>query len=270
MVEEPPASPPVRSLRRFRFARAARDRGRSCPAFRWRRRAHMRTETRRSRCACHGIDGTERPSVLPRPRGHLRRAIAECCERAGGPAELKDRQRDRAIPRGAPSAIERITPSSRLQPERDRRRLLQPGAARHGRFDMAFGMARRRVGRTVQVADDERHRASKLQDERGIDDVLAGRSPVNVTCGCGSVAATRAVRWRIKGIARLPSRTASASMADASNRSASHSLAIEARCLARNHAGAGFRLGQGRFDIEHRLQPRARREMRAHIPRVTH
>ena len=120
---------------------------------------------------------------MPESCCHRRPAIAERRKRARGSTELEHgrvgERRFEALRR----AIKRVAPAGGFQPKGDGRGLLQPGAADHHGFHVALRMTCGRIGGTEEVSDQRGNSRAELEDESGIDDVLASGSPVNVTRG---------------------------------------------------------------------------------------
>ena len=129
--------------------------------------------TRRSRCACHGTSGTRRSSLraerfghdaIPRPtergeRSRLRR-------RTAGPARSS-----RACARSHPAPPERVDPARGLEPESDRRGVLQPRPARHAAYRRAVAPAHGPAGGA---------RAGR-PESRGLRRGAEARGPVSMT-----------------------------------------------------------------------------------------
>jgi hypothetical protein len=77
-------------------------------------------------------------------------------------------------PRGR--LVEPVEPARRLQPERDRQRLLHERAPRHDGLAVLAGQARRRVRRRLQILQQRLERAAGDEHRRRVEDVLAGRT----------------------------------------------------------------------------------------------
>ena len=165
------------------------------------------TSTRRSRCVCHGhVRSTQRQPARQRSAtaGRVRQATPAFPTRRRAAATMarSKRLRGRSRPR------DHVEPTGDLQTQRDRRRLLQPRAAGHGRrlvtprFDRGGQHCMRE--RVVKVDAF----AAKLQHERRVEQswLVAPRW----TAGrLGLMAATSSVSRRMSGIAMLPAATAS-------------------------------------------------------------
>ena len=101
-------------------------------------------------------------------------------QRASRPAEL---QHQRVLERRGHAAscpVERVGPSRRFQPERDRRRLLQPGPTGHRGIGVAPRLTCGGTLRAREVVEDGRYGRAELQDEARVQDILTRRAPVDV------------------------------------------------------------------------------------------
>jgi hypothetical protein len=112
-----------------------------------------------------------------------------------------------------------------------------------------------------QAAQDGRHGVAQLQDEGGVDDVLAGGAPVDVAGGvgirCGDVA---------REVAHERDRQVAGCRRFAGDRRRIVEIraggAPDRRCARpRYDAELGFGIGERRLDVEHRLQPRLIRQV---------
>ena len=122
---------------------------------------------------------------------------------------------------------ERVGPARRLEPEGDRRGVLEPRAPRLRRIGVPSRQRDRgRGGAQRGPHESSGNRGADLQHEAGVDDVLAGRTPVHVARG-GRIGRRRpcAVSISISGMAGLPACARPASMAPASYSSALRRLA---------------------------------------------
>ena len=98
--------------------------------------------------------------VRGKRRRHIEPAIADCRQRSRGTAELHH-QRPRSQLSDAPAmTLDRAQPACGLEAEGDRRRLLQPGAARRRRAPVLAGQLHQGIGQTDQVGFDQIQRAA--------------------------------------------------------------------------------------------------------------
>ena len=195
---------------------------------------------------------------------HVRSTLRERGEGAGRAAQLQ-RQQPRPQ-RGEPFAIatQRGQHAGELQPERHREALLQPCSPGHDRCPVQIDLDRQRGIETREIAFEESERIAQLQDERRVEDVLAGRTPVHVAARAGTRFADF---FRERGDER------NREIARIARRAGDRVAVVEPGATARrddrgsvggDDADAGVRSGKGRFDVEHSLHSRALVEERAH------
>ena len=211
----------------------------------------------RSRWACQGVAAACRSSRAASASVTARPCAPRAARVPAAPPSCNTRARSRAVSTCRRVPAERVGPSRRFQSERDRRRLLQPGAARH----RGLGIAAREAGRgmlgAAEMAGDGRHRGSKLQHETGVQDVLARCAPVHVAARRqGRWRATRAVRCRTTGMTAFPSPAVSSAIRARSYRSASRRRPDRCDAGGGHDARRRLGLGQRRLDVQHRLQLR--------------
>ena len=109
--------------------------------------------------------------------------VAERRERAGRAAELQ-RQRFAAQPLQPFSrAVQRRGIFGELQPERHRQRVLQPGAGHHRRIAMLSRQCRKTRDGAAGVGEQRIDAGAQAEHGAGIDDVLAGRAPMDIARG---------------------------------------------------------------------------------------
>ena len=238
IVEE---APPVaaRTPRRPRSGRGGRRRGRSSQPPARRRRARPRAPQTGPRCTCQGSVGSARPELGRVQAQHLRPALAERRERAGGAAELRGQH-------------ERVETLARVEDGdepagglRARTSSAPPAAAASG---AAIGVARcasasvaHRGSEPGELLVEEPERPLRDEHRRGVEDVLARRPVVRVRRlpraraahgraarrGCRPPALLRTARRRRRATRRTRSRrrrrrTARASASSASSMPSSH------------------------------------------------
>ena len=178
-------------------------------------------------------------------------------ERGQGARRAPELQHERGVEGGLqapPRPVERVGPARRLQAERDRRRLLQPGAASHRGVAVTPRVGRGGSDTARKLVDRARHRCPELLHQAGVQDVLAGRAPVDE-------ARRLRVGFRhprgqmphhrndgIAGLRRLGRQVVQVVQLGAGRRP-------NRRDAARgNHAGVRLGRGQRRLDVQHRLK----------------
>ena len=117
------------------------------------------------------------------PLGDVEAFFLERGQRAGGAAELQHQGFLAQPPQPVARARQRRGVARELEAERNRQRLLEQGA-RHGHVAaMAAGECRERLGGAVEILEQRVDHSAQLEHHRGVDDVLAGRAPMNVSGG---------------------------------------------------------------------------------------
>ncbi len=132
------------------------------------------------------------------PLGDRDAAIAERGERAGGAAELQRQRLPAQPPQPFARAPERRRIARELEPERHRHRVLHPGARDRRGAAVLADQVRECVDGAVEIGDQRVDDGAQLEHQRGVDDVLAGRAPVDVGGGIGILA------WRPRRSAPSP------------------------------------------------------------------
>ena len=174
-----------------------------------------------------------------------------------GARRASELQHERVVEGGSqasPRPVERVGPARRLEAERDWCCLLQPGAAGHRGVAVTPRVGRGGADAPRQVVDRARNRRPELQHQAGIQDVLAGRTPVDearrLRVGFRHPRG-QMPHHRNNGVARL--RRLGRELVRVVQLGAG-------RRLNRRHAAcghhAGVRLGRGQrhLDIQHRLK----------------
>ena len=138
------------------------------------------SSARRWRAVCQGSRGSAepdggQPGDAPRARRPERR------QRPGGPAELHGQMAPDGSAELARASIEAEQPARRLEPEGDRKGVLQQGSAGHHGVAVGVGeIARNACAEPGQVGVDQPRRgALGHQHGRSVQDVLAGRAAVH-------------------------------------------------------------------------------------------
>ena len=99
---------------------------------------------------------------------------------AGGPAELEDRCGLEHRVQPTAGAMESVGPAGGFEPERDRGCLLEPRPTGHGGISVSMGLFSSGSGGPMQVMHHSGDRAAKLKHECGVENVLAGRAPMDI------------------------------------------------------------------------------------------
>lgn len=115
-------------------------------------------------------------------RRHERARILGAERREGGqrPARTAQLGGDAEIVEPVPRVQHERPPPRRLQPEGRRHGVLREGPARHHRVPVRGGEPAQRSRRPLQVRQDQVQRAAGDQHQRRVQDVLAGRAPVDI------------------------------------------------------------------------------------------
>ena len=186
-------------------------------------------------------------------------------ERARCSAELQHADILQCGGDGPPLPYEGVQPARGFESERDRRRLLQPGSARHGCSGMASRMVCRGRRGTIEAGEQHRHRALKLQHRRRVENVLARGAPVNIPRG---IAIDRLHQLRQMAHERNRRNTI---------RGGFHADRVEVvsiragrlangyRGLSRNDAELRLHLCERGLHVQHRLQARTIRHLVEHV-----
>jgi len=196
--------------------------------------------------------------------GDRKPGVAERGERAGGAAELEHQVLTSQPRKPGARARERGAVAGELEPERDRQRVLQPGAAGDRRRAVALRLRGEARARAVEIGDERVDDGRKLQHLGGVDDVLAGRAPMDEARRFGG-------RLLHLGSQRLDQRDCEVAGGD---RRLRERIEVEPvrparghdrrHRRSRDHSGRGFRARQRRLHVQHALDARAVREDRAH------
>ena len=204
-----------------------------------------------------GVPGQQRlgePELGGEAPGHLEAGVAERRQRPRGAAELH-RETLVAHPLEAgPGRVDGDHPPRRAQAEGGRQRLLEQGARRHRRVPVGLGEGGAAVAGGAEVGGDQLERAPGDEHERAVDDVLAGRSPVEV-------------RSRARGEPRLEGGDERHHRVAGGQRAAADVVDVETRVPAGggdlggrgggHHSCARAGGGEGRLHLEHGAQPGA-------------
>ena len=161
-------------------------------------------------------------------------------------------------------ALDRAERGGELLPERHRQRLLQPRAARQRRALVRQRLGGERVGKPRQIDVDQRERLAQLQHQSGVERVLAGRAPMDVTLRIATVRSDRPGQ-------RGNERNRQVAGASRGCGQCGEIVAVGATVAHDGVGGglrdhAGHRLGpcQRRLEVEHALHARTVREDRGH------
>jgi len=112
---------------------------------------------------------------------HHRDAVfAQRRQGAGGPAQLHGFEARAQFGEALAMAPERRQPAGGLEPEGGRRGDLRAGARRHHQAAMGPGLAGERGDHRLQAGRQQVECVAQPQHEAGVEDVLAGRPPVDV------------------------------------------------------------------------------------------
>src|SRR6267154_950820 len=134
---------------------------------------------------------------VPRRRGERERKLggemlgdrkavhAESGKSADGTADLEDKgafgQREQTLA----VAEEGVEPASGDRAERSGERLLEEGAGDDGSGAVLVGDGGQGIAERIEVGENHRGCGTELEDERGVDGVLAGGAPVDEAGGAG-------------------------------------------------------------------------------------
>src|SRR5437660_11073585 len=186
--------------------------------------------------------------------GNIQPALAEAGESAGGPAELQNENAPAQFLKASSMTGHRVQPACGFGSESRRNSLLQPGSSWHYCRAMGGRKLNEGVAQTIQIGSDRIETIAQLQNEAGINRVLAGCAPVHVAHGFLVMLPDEFRQLsdnRDGEVARL-------------DRSLRERLWVEeiGAALTGNRSGCGFRndvelrfrSGQSGFKIEHALQ----------------
>ena len=175
-----------------------------------------------------GVPGDLRlgePELLRERTQHGRTVIAERGERSHSAAELHG---EPLAPDGVQAIgdlVERLGPPGRLEPERDRERVLQQRSPGHQGLAVAEGDFRGRVGGGAQIVEQRTERPLRDQHRRGVQDVLTRRAAMHEVGGGRILQAPLSART--SGTTGFPLSAASRPIAAMSKFSARHARAID-------------------------------------------
>ena len=199
----------------------------------------------------HGLPEPELLCVEP---GDLECLVPESGERPCSATELGC---EPLVSHGdeSPARLEnRDEPACRLEPERRRHRLLEEGARSHRRRAVGTGERGTSVGEPVELREHECDGAARDEHRGGVDDVLAGRTQMDVV---GSLVADGRAELADERLRRVPDPAAVGGETGGVVELGAARISDASGCVLRDDAECGASLREGAFRIEHPLQPRA-------------
>src|ERR1700751_5411253 len=115
--------------------------------------------------------------------GDIQAALAEARKSTGGSAELQNENAAAQFLHAGAMPRHRVQPSCGFEPEGGRHGLLQPGSGWHDGGAMGCGELGERAAQLIHICCDDVESVAQLQNEAGIDYVLAGWAPAHVAHG---------------------------------------------------------------------------------------
>src|ERR1700690_501098 len=112
-------------------------------------------------------------------RSDLQALVSKSSQRADGAAKLRDQQALSHFCEALTMAVDRIEPTSYLQPESCRQRMLHQGAASNRRGTVLSGQLNQSTRERVKVCLQNAERIPNLKNESSVVDVLTRRAPMN-------------------------------------------------------------------------------------------